>query len=101
MSDSDKKVSYGVTADASPFEQGMQRAADATRSAATNIESNFKKVQDAFSQVQKQLLILAGIVAGGTFFKAAITASNDLTSETLKLSKALGISGEEADALGI
>jgi hypothetical protein len=99
MSDSDKKVSYGVTADASPFEQGMQRAADATRSAATNIESNFKKVQDAFSQVQKQLLVLAGIVAGGAFFKDAINASNQLTGETMKLSKALGINAEQAGTL--
>jgi hypothetical protein len=99
MADSEKNVSYGVSADASPFEQGMQRAADSARGAAGNIESNFRKVQDAFAQVQKQLLLLAGIVAGGAFFKDAINASNQLTAETLKLSRALGINAEQAGTL--
>lgn len=99
MADSEKNVSYGVSADATPFEQGMQRAADAARGAATNIDAHFKKVQDAFGGVLKQLQILAGLVAGGAFFKEAISASNQLTGETMKLTKALGITGEEADTL--
>jgi len=99
MADTDKTVAYGVSADASPFEKGMRDAADSAKNAASNIESNFKKVGDAFGAVQKQLLILAGLVAGGSFFKEAISASNQLTGETMKLSKMLGITGEEAATL--
>jgi hypothetical protein len=101
MSDSDKQVSYGVSADASPFEQGMQRGRGLAQGFAgqVNIDGHFKKVQDAFGAVQKQLLVLAGIVAGGAFFKDAINESNQLTGETLKLSKALGINAEEAGTL--
>lgn len=99
MSDSDKSVAYGVSADASGFEKGMQQAADASRNFAGQVDGHFKKVQDAFGSVQKQLLLLAGIVAGGAFFKEAINASNQLTGETLKLARALGITGDEASTL--
>ncbi len=99
MADTDKTVAYGVSADASPFQKGMQDAADSAKNAASSIESNFKKVQDAFGQVQKQLVVLAGIVAGGAFFKDAINASAQLTGETMKLSRALGINAEQAATL--
>ncbi len=99
MADSDKTVAYGVSADATPFEQGMNKAAESARNFAGSVDTNFKKVQDAFGQVQKQLLLLAGMVAGGAFFKDAIDKSNQLTGETMKLSKALGINAEEAGTL--
>jgi hypothetical protein len=99
MADTDKSVNYGVTADASEFEKGMQKAADAAKGAAASVDAEFKKIGNAFAEVQKHLLLLAGIVAGGAFFKEAISASNQLTAETLKLSKMLGITGEEAGTL--
>lgn len=99
MADTNKTVAYGVTADPSGFEKGMQTAADSARNAASQIDSNFKKVQDAFGQVQKQLLVLASIVAGGAFFKDAINESNKLTGETMKLARALGINAQEASVL--
>jgi hypothetical protein len=99
MSDTDKNVAYAVTADPGDFEKGMQKAASAAKGAAGQIDTEFKKIGDAFSQVQKSLLLLAGVVAGGAFFKEAISASNQLTGEVLKLSKGLGITGEEAGTL--
>ena len=99
MADSDKNVAYGVSADATPFEKGLKDAADAAKGFSSTVDSNFKKVQDAFANVQKQLLVLAGIVAGGSFFKDAIAASNKLTGETMQLSKSLAITGEEAATL--
>lgn len=100
MAGSDKKVSYEVGAEAGPFEAGMQKAADSARNAAGQIDSNFRKVQDAFGAVQKQLLLLAGVVAGGAFFKEAIAQSIALEQESLKLSRAFGLNSEEAAALG-
>ena len=99
MADTDKTVAYGVSADASPFVKGMQDAADSAKNAASTIDDHFKKIQGAFSAVQKQLLLIAGIVAGGAFFKDAISASTQLTGETMKLSKMLGITGTEAGTL--
>lgn len=99
MADTEKTVAYGITAEASSFEKGMKDAADSAKNAASNIDSSFKKVGEAFASVQKQLLILASLVAGGAFFKEAISASNELTGETMKLSKMLSITGEEAATL--
>ena len=99
MADNDKKVSYEVDANPSGFEAGLQRGADALRGFSANAEGNFKKVQDSLGAVMKQLTVLAGIVAGGAFFKDAIAASNELTAESTKLQKALGITGERADTL--
>ncbi len=99
MTDTDKTVAYGVTAEPSGFQKGMTDAANAAKSAADSIDSSFKKVQDVFAGVQKQLLMLAGLVAGGKFFKDAIAESVQLTGEAMKLSKMLGITGEEAATL--
>ena len=101
MADSDKTVSYGVNADASGFEQGMKLAADASKNAASEIDASFKKVQDVFANVQKQLILLASVVAGGAFFKKAIDASNELTGEVVSLSKQLGVSTKEASTLNV
>ena len=101
MADSDKTVSYGVNADATGFEQGMRLAADASKNAASEIDASFKKVQDVFAGVQKQLILLASVVAGGAFFKKAIDASNELTGEVVSLSKQLGVSTKDASTLNV
>jgi hypothetical protein len=99
MADSDKTVAYGLTADASGLEKGFQAGADGARNFASNIEGHFKKVGDAFAGVQKQLVVLAAVFAGGAFFKEAINASNQLTGEALKLSRSLALTGTEAMTL--
>ena len=97
----DTTVAYGISADASGFEKGMQQAAESAKAAAGQIDGHFKKVQDAFAGVQKQLLMLAAVVAGGAYFKAAIDKSNELTGEVTMLSKALGVSRQDASTLNV
>ena len=99
MSDSEKNVEYGVSADPSGFIGSMNKAADGAKDAASTINDNFKKVQEVFEGVQKQFIALAAVIAGGKFFKEAISESNKLTGETMKLSKMLGVTGEEASTL--
>lgn len=96
---SDKSVDYSVTADPTPFKQGMEAAASAAKGGADKIKGHFDQVGKAFEEVQKKLLVISAIVAGGTFFKEAIAATNKMTSETMNLSKRLGITGAEASAL--
>jgi len=96
---STKSVAYEVTADGSQFVAAMEKTATAATSAADTIKSKFASVGKAFEEVQKTLLVLTAVVAGGTFFKEAIGASNKLTGEVMTLSKRLGITAEEAGAL--
>jgi len=99
MADSTKNVAYEITADSSGFAKGMQDAAAAASTAKEQIEGNFKKVGEAFTSVTKQLAVLAGLVAGGAFFKEAIGATSAMTGETVKLAKTLGLTGEQANTL--
>jgi hypothetical protein len=99
MADGKKKATYELDVVPDGFLGGLQKAAGGLRGFAGDADSSFKKVQDAFGAVQKQLLVLAGIVAGGAFFKDAMNASIGLTGETVKLQKALGITGDEANTL--
>lgn len=99
MADGKKKATYELDVIPDGFLGGLQRAATGLRGFSTDADSSFKKVQDAFGAVQKQLLVLAGIVAGGAFFKDAMNASIGMTGETVKLQKALGMTGDEANTL--
>lgn len=96
---SGKSVDYSVTADGSQFIATMEKTAAAATSAADTIKSTFGGIGKAFEEVQKTLVVLSAVVAGGSFFKDAIGASNKLTGEVMSLSKRLGITAEEASTL--
>lgn len=95
----DKDVSYGIGADPSPFVAGMDKAAQAAKGGTDKIKAEFDKVGKAFEEVQKRLIMITAIVAGGAFFKDAIAASAKLAGEQMSLAKRLGITGTEASAL--
>ena len=99
MADSTKSVGYEITAENAKFVKAMEGCASATQGATSAIKGHLDGVGKAFEAVQKQLLILAAVVAGGAFFKEAISESQKLTGETMTLSKRLGITAEEASAL--
>ena len=101
MSDSQKNVEYGVNADPSAFEAGMRKAASSAASAATEIDGQFKKVQATFANVQKYLLGLTAVIAGGGAFKAVIASAAAWNGEAGKLSKTLGITTEQASVLNV
>jgi hypothetical protein len=99
MADNNKKVEYQVSADPSGFEAAMGKVASGATGAADKVASEFKKIGSVFEEVQKKLLLLAGVVAGGAFFKEAINESNKLTGEVMGLARTLGITAEEASVL--
>ena len=99
MSSDGKQVTYEIGADAGNFTAGMERAAQASTQAASKIKAQFDQVGNAFSTVQKQLLMITAVVGGGAFFKEAIAAANKMTGESMSLSKRLGITGDAAAAL--
>lgn len=99
MGDSTKSVGYEITAENAQFVKAMEGCASATTQATAHIKSQLEGVGKAFEAVQKQLVVLAAIVAGGSFFKDAIAEANKLTGETMNLSKRLGMTAEDASAL--
>ncbi|MEY4767345.1 MAG: hypothetical protein RI907_4018 [Pseudomonadota bacterium] len=88
-----------VTADPSSFERGMDRMAEAAATASGKVQSSVNGVADVFERMQKPLAIIGAMLAGGAGFKEAIGVANRLNGEATKLSKSLGITGEEAAAL--
>lgn len=94
-----KAYNTDITADPSDFLAGMRRAAEAAAGAADQIKGQFGRVGEVFSALQRPLLAISAIMAGGAFFKDAISAANKLSSETLGLAKSLGVGGEQASAL--
>ena len=99
MGDSTKSVGYEITAENAQFVKAMEGCASATTQATAHIKSQLEGVGKAFEAVQKQLVVLAAIVAGGSFFKDAIAEANKLTGETMNLSKRLGMTAADASAL--
>lgn len=94
-----KEVKYEITGDSTSYVAAMVKAAESTSSATDVMKGKLSTVGKAFEEVQGKLVMLAGIVAGGAFFKEAIAESNKLTGETMNLAKRLAITSEEASAL--
>lgn len=96
---SDNTAEVKVTGDSSSAVEAMNKVADAVTSGVSNMKGTLGKMAEVFEVVQGQFVALAAIVGGGKFFKEAIAESNKLTGEVLKLSKNLGITGEQANVL--
>ena len=99
MAGDTKKVEYELTADGSQFMKTMTDAATSVSGFADKAKSSVAGVADIFKKVQEPLMVLGALMAGGAFFKEAIGVANQLNSEAMRLSKALGITGEEAATL--
>ena len=112
MADSDKSVSFGINADPSSFVDGMAKAAESAKGAASkiqdsfkglgnDIEGNLKKITNAFGQVQKAMLGITAVVAGGAMFKGLISQAADWNGEAGKMAKQLGITIDQASVLNV
>jgi hypothetical protein len=99
MSDSNKTVAYNITADNSVFVQAVTQSATAVTGLTDQVKKGFGGVGEVFEKIQKPLLAMTAIIGGGSFFKEAIGVTNKLNGEAMRLSKALGITGDEAATL--
>lgn len=64
-----------------------------------DFKSKMGEVSSIFKNVVERFGALAAVVAGGAAFKSVIDETNKLNSEAMKLSKTLGITGEDAGTL--
>jgi hypothetical protein len=76
-------------------------AIDSSSSMATGLKGHFETVGGAVGKLNGGLLAFAAVLAGGSFFKSAVDESKQFTSEAVKLSRALGITVDEASALNV
>ena len=128
MSDNTVEVKFG--ADVGQLKDGVKNASDAVEksvqrmtsafgnmassmqghttqiSGATNVMANsvtasFDRVGAAINAAMAPLIALMAILKGGEFFSKAIDETKQFTGETIKLSKTLGITVDEATALNL
>lgn len=64
-----------------------------------DFKSKMGEVSSIFKNVVERFGALAAVVAGGAAFKSVIDETNKLNGEAIKLSRTLGITGEEAGTL--
>lgn len=94
-----KDFKTDITADPSDLLAGFRKATLGAQSMAEGISGHVGSIGKAFSGLLVPLMAIGAVLAGGAFFKETINASNKLTSEQMRLAKALGVSGSQASAL--
>lgn len=99
MGDNTQETAVKITGDSSQAVAAMKQAGEAVQTGVDKIKGSFNTLGESFSKVNGMFIALAAVVAGGAFFKEAINETNKMTGETLKLSKSLGITVEEANTL--
>ncbi|MGV1045467.1 hypothetical protein [Limnohabitans sp.] len=73
----------------------------ASQSMATGVTGAFEKAGAAMTLAMAPLVALTALLAGGKFFSDAVDETKKFTGEALKLSRALGITVDEAARLNI
>jgi hypothetical protein len=99
MADGTKQVNYEITADHTGFTKSVTEAATQLTGFTDQVKKQFGGIGEVFEKIQKPLLAMTAIIGGGAFFKEAIGVTNKLNGEAMGLSKALGITGDEAATL--
>ena len=97
MADRDVSVKYVIQGDESGMVAAMSRAGAATKA----FESQMGGVSSAIGKLSGVVGAVAGVLAGGAMFKNIVEETVKWTGESIKLSKALGITTEEASVLNL
>lgn len=97
----DNSADYVITADPSGFEGGMAKAVAAAKNGSAQIQSSMQEFGSAFKGVMGQIFAFAAVLKGGEFLKDGIAETVKLTSETMSLSKMLGVSSTAASTLNV
>lgn len=86
-----EKVSAAATV-ATGASERMKLAAEGARGA-------YERVGHGLEVMNKAFIAVAAVMAGGAIFKEAVSATNHLTADVIRLSKGLGITLTEASGL--
>ena len=97
----DKDVSITVGADVSAAEAALAQLQKTVKDAVGGVKGHFENLTGILEKAQGVLVAFAAVAAGAGAFDKAISATTKFTGEVVGLSKALGITTEEASGLNI
>src|ERR1700731_3283953 len=98
MSD-DQKIGVTIAAAADGFKSGLKEAAAAAETFAAQVKGHLGSLAEPFEKLNRTLVGIAAIAAGGAVFKEIINSTVEAVGETRKLSVSFGISLEAASEL--
>ena len=99
MSDNNVEVKFG--GDASGAISAAQDAASAVKNSITQMKGTFESLGSVMTAIQGPFLALSAILAGGAMFKDSMKAATEWNGEITKLSKAMGVTTEEASVMAV
>jgi hypothetical protein len=80
---------------------GLQQASSAVKENTAVMEGTFHHLVETVEKLKAPFMTMAAVVGGGALFKEAISEANNFTGEVFRLSRALGVSTEEASGLKV
>ena len=86
---------------AASLKETTAKMGDSVKGMTEGMKSGMDNITSVVGAVQKHFVALAAIVAGVGVFKEGIEETKKFTGEAIKLSKALGITTDEAAALNV
>lgn len=101
MSSKDDEISVKISANSSTVKPGMDAAAAAVQEAAAAMREAMGGVGEMFERLNGVMAAAMAVLAGGAYFKEAVSEAAKFNGESMKLAKTLGITTEEASALNI
>lgn len=95
----DNRPEIVLDGDISPFRQKMREAANQLKQLGSDGEQAVGRLTGPLNALQSKFVAIGALLAGGAVFKEAIDQTTQLTEESTKLGRALGISTGEASIL--
>lgn len=95
----DNRAEIVLDGDVSPLRQKLREAGNSLKQFGTDAESSVSRVTGPLKMLQERFVAIGAILAGGAVFKEAVTQTAQLTEESIKLGRALGVSASEASIL--
>jgi hypothetical protein len=95
----DKDISLGITGDPTGLNAALASAQTSVKNAVGQMQSSFGSLQAALGKAQVAMAAFAAVLAGGAAFRESVAASVNLSVESAKLGKQLGISATQASVL--
>lgn len=95
----EERAKIVLDGDISPFRQKLREAADGLKQFGRDGESAVGRMAGPLATLQSKFVAIGALLAGGAVFKEAVAQATQLTEESTKLGRALGISASEASIL--
>ncbi len=99
MAGEDQRIDVAIGANVSGLVDGMKGGSNAVKAATDEIGGHFSNLASIVDNLKAPFLALTAVLGGGALFKNAISGTIEMTGETAKLARQLGVSTEEASGL--